>query len=61
MMKKLLIPIMMMLATIAVVPGNSNEAVKASAEETKGDVTNKLKMLKKVILQIIYLINQKAI
>lgn len=34
-MKKLLLPLMMMLATIAVVPGNSNEAVKASAEETK--------------------------
>lgn len=35
MMKKLLLPLMMMLATIAVVPGNSNEAVKASAAETK--------------------------
>ncbi len=47
MMKKLLLPLMMMLATIAVAPGNSNEAVKASAEETKGDVTNKTKNVEK--------------
>ena len=47
MMKKLLLPLMMMLATIAVVPGNSNEAVKASAEETTSDVTNKQKTVSK--------------
>lgn len=35
MMKKLLLPLMMMLATITVVPGNGNEAVKANAEEAK--------------------------
>ena len=34
MMKKLLLPLMMMLSTIAVVPGN-NSIVKVSAEETK--------------------------
>lgn len=34
-MKKAILPLMMMLATIAVVPGNSNEVVKVSAEETK--------------------------
>lgn len=34
-MKKAILPLMMMLATIAVVPGNSNEVVRVSAEETK--------------------------
>ena len=47
MMKKAILPLMMMLATIAVVPGNSTEAVKASAEETKSDVTNKTKNVEK--------------
>ncbi len=47
MMKKLLLPLMLMLATIAVVPGNSNKTIKASAEETKSDVTNKTKNVEK--------------
>ena len=46
-MKKLLLPLMMLLATIAVVPGNSNKTIKASAEETTSDVTNKSKKVEK--------------
>ena len=47
MMKKLLLPLMLMLATIAVVPGNSNKIIKANAEETTSDVTNKSKKVEK--------------
>ena len=46
MMKKAILPLMMMLATIAVVPGN-NSIVRASAEETTSDVTNKQKTVSK--------------
>gem|GEM_PF-5615809 len=47
-MKKLLLPLMMMLATIAVVPSNKGELIKASAEEeTTSDVTNRTKKVEK--------------
>ena len=47
-MKKLLLPLMMMLATIAVVPGNKGELIKVNAEEeTTSDVTNKTKKVEK--------------
>lgn len=46
MMKKLLLPLMLMLATIAVVPGN--KTIKANAEDTtSSDVTNKSKKVEK--------------
>ena len=46
-MKKTILPLMIMLATFAVVPGNSNEPIKASAEEATSDVTNKTKNVEK--------------
>lgn len=45
MIKKMLIPLMMMLTTLAVVP--SGETIKANAEETTSDLTNKTKAVEK--------------